>query len=1063
MSVVLRTIDAFPKGRSTEQLCILLGAGFDHAKRISVLNELDELTGAGRIVKGRDGLWRPTRTYVDAGVKLGADRGKVQANTDDHVLVAARAGFEIFTNSDSPHITDGPSSASVVPQALLRYWRSALRADPRGATTARDDLHGVDWHLVAGSGPVSPGDKNSVEISIELDGLSSDFRQALLRREGNENALAVGWPLAVGRHVGTPVVWPIGLLSGNWRRTETHLLIRVETDDVLVNPDWIQGAARDAGWSKNELRDVFTAEEGVGLKADDLLLRLREAASGQFKGRVTGETLGSQLNVTSQGIYDMMGLFLPSDSTFTAGASRDLDQLANWPSERLARTALATVLGITPDLEDVTVPAINLGTANREQLKAIAHACSAPLSVVTGPPGTGKSQTIVSIAASVLMQGGSVLVASKNHQALDAVKDRLGGIASDVPFLVRTLDPATDHDMSFKDVLKDLVSSALGNTNLPPDIEMLNTLAKLADQRGAVLGDLDKRAAIECEIADVLERIEARQRHPLTQMPTGSPVVEGPLISLPKKSLWNRMIGWFKISGLLPQAETETNSRPEPLQGLPLPVLNKLLAQLRQAKAGLNTEHDPIELSEEIEKLTRTLMPAVMADRVSLSEVQRLEVAQEKDDLDFQGQKALIPSALAQRVVRHRPLWLASVLGTPKRIPLDDGLFDLVIFDEASQCDIASALPLLARAKRAVVVGDNQQLSFIPQLGLERDRNLMQSQGLPISNMSRYAQSRQSLFDFALKVPDLPRVTLRQQFRSAGPIVEYISREFYENKLQVSQDPASQKVPNGGKPGLAWTNVPCPSVGEKGNVNSAERNAIVAEMVRLLEEQSYEGTIGVISPFRAQALEIDQSVRGRLNPSLLSKADFRAATVDGFQGQERDLILFSPCIGTSSAQTATIFVQKDSRRLNVAISRARAVAHVFGDLSFARSGKVSSLVRLAAFATEPRKPVGEGHFDSEWERRVYYALLDRGLKPKPQHEIAGRRLDFALFGENGVKMDLEVDGRRWHQTADGRRKSSDLWRDKQMEALGWRVRRFWVDELSQNMEACLDLVEQELA
>lgn len=199
MSVVLRTIDAFPKGRSTEQLCILLGAGFDHAKRISVLNELDELIGSGRIVKGRDGLWRPTRTYVDAGVKLGADRGEVQANSDDHVLVAARSGFEIFANSDSPHITDEPSSASVDPQALLRYWRSALRADPRGATAARDDLHGVDWHLVAGSGPVSPGDNNSVEISIELDGLNSDFRQALLRREGNENALAVGWPLAVGR------------------------------------------------------------------------------------------------------------------------------------------------------------------------------------------------------------------------------------------------------------------------------------------------------------------------------------------------------------------------------------------------------------------------------------------------------------------------------------------------------------------------------------------------------------------------------------------------------------------------------------------------------------------------------------------------------------------------------------------------------------------------------------------------------------------------------------------------------------------------------------------------
>ena len=139
------------------------------------------------------------------------------------------------------------------------------------------------------------------------------------------------------------------------------------------------------------------------------------------------------------------------------------------------------------------------------------------------------------------------------------------------------------------------------------------------------------------------------------------------------------------------------------------------------------------------------------------------------------------------------------------------------------------------------------------------------------------------------------------------------------------------------------------------------------------------------------------------------------------------------------------------------------MAHIFGDLNFARSGRLRTLAALASAATEPRKRRGEGVFDSEWERILDAAMRARGLAPVPQYEIAGRRLDFALFGRGDIKLDIEVDGRFWHQNIDGSRKLSDLWRDHQLKSLGWRVRRFWVDELSRDMEACLDLIERDLA
>jgi very-short-patch-repair endonuclease len=231
----------------------------------------------------------------------------------------------------------------------------------------------------------------------------------------------------------------------------------------------------------------------------------------------------------------------------------------------------------------------------------------------------------------------------------------------------------------------------------------------------------------------------------------------------------------------------------------------------------------------------------------------------------------------------------------------------------------------------------------------------------------------------------------------------------------------------------------------------------------LIVDDEYTGSIGIIAPFRAQVAAIEDAVVAVLDEPKRIACELKIGTVDSFQGQERDLIMFSPCVGPRSPQSGLTFFQRDTRRLNVAISRARAVAIVFGDLDFARSGQSKALAKLAAHATEPRAKRGEGVFDSDWERKVYHALKARGLDPQPQYEIAGWRLDFALFGASGVKLDLEVDGRKWHESSDGRRKTSDLWRDHQLNSLGWHVRRFWVDELSKDMEACLDRIEQDLS
>lgn len=1057
MSLILRTLQAFPRGRTLEELHALLGVSWDVRARMAALAELEDLTRQGAVGRSPSGKWIALAPPAAAASPArGREEPAVKASRTADVIAAPFRREE--QEAVAPKEADAAPEPSIDPKALLRYWRSALRSDPRGAITEAEDRHGATWHLIAGEGPLAPEEGRRILLTIELDALAPDFRAALLRREGRENALAVGWPMAVGRRAGVPAFWPAGLLAAEWIRREGKLEIFVSAGDLLPNPDWIQGVAGAAGWRAKDLGAVFAAEEGVGLDARSFLARLSDAAARQVQGVLSGRRLAARLNAETQGIFDAAALFLPEETSFTAGAVRDLDVLADQPETLLAQTALAPLLGLAPAPMGKAFPALNLGALNAEQIDAVRKACAAPLTVITGPPGTGKSQTIVSIAASVLAAGGSVLVASKNHQALDAVEDRLSGVAPEVPFLVRTLDPAREIDRSFASALTDLAAMARGRP-VEVDRGLRLRLPELAADRAKAMDETRLREELEGRLAELHERIGARRRHaPEGPEALGAGTARAPE---PAPSLIARLLGFLLRRPVASGPAAAPDQRPQ--SAWTTAELEAEVIRLRDQREALRAPRDLIALSAQIGELANALLPKILAARAGVSPEAREALDLARADLEFRGAKGAVSGDLARRILTHRPLWLASVLGAPRRIPLEFGLFDLVIFDEASQCDLASALPLFARARRAVVVGDDRQLNFIPQIGLAQDRNLMQAQGLPVERMSRFAQSRQSLFDFARRVPGAERILLSRQYRSAGPIVEYISESFYGGALQAAYDPSALRPPAGMKPGLVWTHVPAPAAPGAQNVNRAEVEAITAEIARLLQDEGYTGSLGVVSPFRAQALAVDEAVRSRIPKHKLEAAEFRAATVDGFQGQERDVIFFSPTLGASSPASALSFIQKDHRRLNVAISRARAVARIFGDLDFARSAQARSLARLAAAATEPRKRVGEGIFDSEWERILHHALKARGLDPQPQYEIAGRRLDFALFGAGGVKLDLEVDGRLFHETADGRRKSSDLWRDHQLKSLGWRVRRFWVDELAKDMEACLDLVERDLS
>ena len=193
-------------------------------------------------------------------------------------------------------------------------------------------------------------------------------------------------------------------------------------------------------------------------------------------------------------------------------------------------------------------------------------------------------------------------------------------------------------------------------------------------------------------------------------------------------------------------------------------------------------------------------------------------------------------------IMRAFPLWSVSNLSARSALPLLPGMFDLVMIDEASQCDIPSVVPLLARSKRAVFAGDPMQLRHVSTLDAVVDQTLLEQHGLTDAHVQRFTYRVNSAFDLAhdnASVPDGARVRLDLHFRSHDLIADYGNEAFYNNTLHVVTVTERLNIPRGMQPGIHWTHVAGKlEPGQTGVWCSDEIGAIRGELSRLAQEQS---------------------------------------------------------------------------------------------------------------------------------------------------------------------------------------------------------------------------------
>ena len=796
----------------------------------------------------------------------------------------------------------------------------------------------------------------------------------------------------------------------------------------------------------------------------DLLETLRAVAPVPSLGPLDPGQTKPRLDLGADGaLQNVLGLFLVGQSPYSRGARRDLDELSDWHDDDFATTALVDIFATEQAAPGKPVPVIPPLPISESQYLAIHDGLTQPLTVISGPPGTGKSQVVVALMVSAAAAGRSVLFVSHRHQALDAVQNRLEELVGDIPILARAYAGSQEESFSFEQAINLILGRQVGTQARYALEDRKAPLTGLGQRLDELLGTISDYEALGEELGRLNGELRRREMAAdvTTHAASGSvafALVRWILLILRRLNLISP-----GIQGPVEELVTELTIRE--LQQR----LRRVEGRHRRAKVTIQEAAANQAQPGHLEAMCREgkrLLPALVDALHACSEEDVERLVDLRGNLGSASNTENLRNLWrdnAELVLRHFPLWACSTLAVPGRIPLVPGLFDYLVIDEATTSDIASALPLFARARHAIVVGDRQQTGMISDLHPTREAELRRRAGLTHPELGRFTYSQISLFDLVWSRPTARRHMLRDHFRCHAEIAAYCSETFYDGRLFVRTADSGLRPPKGQRPGLHWTHVtgPIERVG-KGCRSHSEAAALVEHLVALVGDGGSDGSVGVVTPFKRQSELLVHMIEQRLPRAVIEKVQLRVGTSHAFQGDARDVVLVSLCYGRDMPRNGDWFLRHSRELMNVAVSRARAVCHIFGDREAARASDIRHIARLSVTITEGAPEGGPlPLFESPWEERLYNALCESGLAPLTQYRLGGRRLDLAVV-EGEIRLDIEVDGEAYHRDPDGFRKVSDIWRDHVVNSLGWQVRRFWVYELKQNMEKCVELVLRDL-
>ena len=583
--------------------------------------------------------------------------------------------------------------------------------------------------------------------------------------------------------------------------------------------------------------------------------------------------------------------------------------------------------------EKLVLPVICPFGLNMSQSKAIKMAFNNRMSIIEGPPGTGKTQTILNIISNAIIRGKSVAVVSNNNSATDNVFEKLEKYG--YSFICAPLGNAENVDSFFEEYN----SSIPAIDKSPVDIHKLNNLYlglpsyfEKENKKKEYLSLID---ALELEYKHFLDdnKMFDFNEYSFNNANVSPNNVQEAIIRIKEKEslgfLERLLISIkLKIKGRFFRLSRENE----------LTLLQNLyyLSKINQIKKQIKEIDEYMNGQSLDEKMATFRDLSSLYFKNCLSEMYKGKGRSGYDKSNYKRNFG--------DFVKDYPVVLSSTYALAK-CSRKGFLFDYLIIDESSQVNMASAILSMRVAKNLIVVGDTKQLPQIDDSSFDSRNNELL---LEFKVSKPYSYQGNSIMSslLALYGDSIPKQMLKEHYRCAPEIINFCNREFYNNQLIIYTKPKVQANTMRVIKTVAG-NFARKNVNGSGLYNQRE----IDEIEELLKNEEFED-IGIITPYRYQSELIQEKFGDKVDSSTIHK----------FQGREKKTIIFS-----SVVNDVNDFVGNDNL-INVAVSRAvdKFILITSDKVANSKVGVLSDLINYISYNNDFGK-ADEGNVKSIYD------------------------------------------------------------------------------------------------
>lgn len=630
-----------------------------------------------------------------------------------------------------------------------------------------------------------------------------------------------------------------------------------------------------------------------------------------FRNGTERDYFGSEITVkvsclnddTSKNVFD----YLKHTATLTSIHSDDGTNLLLKQYEKIdfidEQKALALYLNPSKFKSEkyrTSIPIFPFG-CNSSQYSAVINALENQISVIEGPPGTGKTQTILNIAANLIVQGKTVQIVSNNNSATENILEKLSSPKYNMGFIVAMLGNSQNKAEFIKNQtaaypdIRDWSERTL-------DTDLFYQTIREQSEKLKIVFDMQEQIAV---LKQIKQDLMTEQKHFEEYISnTNSRIISIKAIKNMNSSKILEL--WHLFQGIADKGKKTSFF-----------LRLKLFFLFGIADRSFYT-YGITEIIISLQKIYYILKIEEVNEEISRLESELLKYDSDRLSQDFCNismiyLKNVLYNKYAGRTSRpvftsedfyKRPSYIQDeypvILSTTfsSRSSLcKEAEFDYIIMDEASQVDVATGALALSCAKNAVIVGDNMQLPNVVPDNLKEQADSIFSR-YSISDSYNFANNS-LLKSICRLLPDVPKTLLKEHYRCHPKIINYCNQKFYGGQLVImTEDKAETDVISVVKT--------VEGNHDRQHVNQRQIDVICKEVLPNINTSSEQ--IGIIAPYNNQV----NALRSAVSDSLID-----IATVHKFQGREKDTIII-----TTVDNEVTEF-SDDPNLLNVAVSRAK--------------------------------------------------------------------------------------------------------------------------------------------